>query len=179
MQPGKSHDKAWSREHFRRHVQEMFGAEDTSGIELFGLIRLLANLSDTLECQVGGERDLTGARMHLLMRLLGEEKAGKSGGLTPTELSHAQRVGKNTISALLRGLEEQGLIQRNLDARDRRVFRIQLTDDGRSLIKAAAPQRLERMNQMVAGLDAAQREQLISLLEKMRESILDYCRQSN
>lgn len=177
MNPDETHKKAWSREHFRRHLEEMFGAKDTSGIELLGMLRLLANLSETLEGQRCGENDLSGPRMHLLLRLLGEERAGNPNGLTPTELSHSQRVNKNTVSALLKGLEEQGLILRNLDARDRRIFRIQLTEQGREVIGSAAPYRMERMNQMVSELSPQEREQLLALLDRLRQSIINYSQQ--
>ncbi len=93
---------------------------------------------------------------------------GKPEGITPTELSHFQRVSKNTISALLRGLEEQGLIQRNLDSEDLRVFRIQLTDAGRALVLNTAPNRIAGLNKLLSGLNPEEREQLILLLEKLR-----------
>lgn len=51
-------------------------------------------------------------RWGLLMRLYIEEVSGNMSGLSPSQLSHYQHVSKNTVSALLRGLEEQGLIAR-------------------------------------------------------------------
>lgn len=177
MHPEEAHKKAWNREHFRRYLEEMFGAKDTSGIELLGMLRLLANLSETLEGQRTGVKELSGPRMHLLLRLLGEERAGNLDGLTPTELSHSQRVNKNSISALLKGLEDQGLIQRNLDPQDRRVFRIMLTGQGREVICAAAPHKMERMNQMVSELSRQEREQLLALLDRLRQSMVNYSQQ--
>ena len=64
-----------------------------------------------------------------------EEQRGKSLGLPPSYLSRCQDVTKNTISVLLRGLEDQGWIERTLDPDDRRVFRIRLTPAGRELIR--------------------------------------------
>ena len=173
MHPSKDHQKTWNREHIRRHLQELFGAQDTSGIELLSMIRFLAHLSETIEGDQASEGEPTGPRLRLLLRLLGDERAGNLDGLTPTALSHAQQVNKNTISSLLRGLEEQGLIQRNLDAKDYRVFRIQLTSAGRELIRSTAPQRMERLNQMAAGLSAEEREQVMALLDRLRQSMMD------
>ncbi len=111
-----------------------------------------------------------------MLRLLFEEQMGSPEGITPTVLSHSQRVSKNTISALLRGLEEQGLIQRNLDPKDLRVFRIQLTPTGRNLIMATAPGWVNDLNQMVSGLTPQEREQLFTLVNKLQHSLMSRVR---
>ena len=118
------------REHFRTQMKLVCGLDDISGIELASQIRVLGNLYDTVTGQNNEDGDISGPRWHVLMRLYGEEKQGNTQGITPTSLSHSHRVSKNTISALLRGLEEQGLIRRELDSTDRRIFRIQLTQAG-------------------------------------------------
>ncbi len=156
------------RAHMRGTLKTLFGVEDTSGVELFSLLRHLAHL-----CEPPDDKDLSGPRWRLMLHLLGEEHMGEGAGLTPTDLSHSQRVSKNTISALLRGLEEQGLIQRTLDPADYRLFRIQLTQAGREMIHASAPRRLARLNEMAAGLTSEERAQLTVLLEKLYHSMLE------
>ena len=158
--------------HLRHHIKALFAIEDTSGIELFSLIHLLSNLSEALECQQCGSDELSGPRWRLMVRLFAEESLGNREGVTPTSLSHFQRVSKNTISSLLRGLEDQGLIQRTLDPQDYRLFRIQLTQAGRDLIRTTAPERLAGLNRMAACLDVAEREQLVDLLEKLQHSLM-------
>jgi DNA-binding MarR family transcriptional regulator len=106
-----------------------------------------------------------------MMRLLVEEEMGNPEGVTPTVLSHFQRVSKNTVSALLRGLEEQGLIQRDLDPADLRVFRIQLTNAGRELVLKTTPRRIEWINELLGGLEPEERVQLAALLEKLSRTL--------
>jgi len=169
--------KEQEREQFLTHmrilIKTLFGIEDTSGVELFSLIRHLSQLGEALECQPADEKDLSGPRWRLMLHLAAEEHIGNSAGVTPTSISERQRVSKNTISALLRGLEEQGLIQRELDPADYRLFRIQLTPAGRDLIHATAPQRLNHLNQMAASLTYEEREQLMALLGKLHNALLD------
>jgi DNA-binding MarR family transcriptional regulator len=124
-------------------------------------------------CEPPDDKDLSGPRWRIMLHLLGQEHGGNTAGPTPTDLSNTQRVSKNTISALLRGLEEQGLIQRTLDPADYRVFRIQLTQAGREMIYATGPKRLKRLNQMASGLTREERTQLMALLEKLHRSMLD------
>jgi DNA-binding MarR family transcriptional regulator len=104
-----------------------------------------------------------------------EERCGTS-AVSPTQLSKAQNVSKNTISAHLRALEEQGLIIRELDAADRRQFRIRLSDAGRTLVRASIPGHIEFMNDLLAGLDADEVAQLQGLLEKLIRSLAEHRR---
>ena len=158
--------------HVRTQVRSLCGLDDTSGVELFSLMRMLMNLCAAIEAKTSGEDELSGPRWGLLLRLMAEEQRGNQAGITPTSLSHYQSVSKNTISALLRGLEEQGLIQRALDAEDYRVRRIQLTDAGRELVKTTAPKRMRHLNEMVSGLSGPECEQLIALLAKLFRSLM-------
>jgi DNA-binding MarR family transcriptional regulator len=172
MDPKCEHDHDQRRRRLLAMARDLFQIEDTSGIELIGLLHRTAHISELLDAQLSDELALSGPRWRLLLRLFGEEQMGNREGVTPTVLSQHQRVSKNTISALLRGLEEQGLIQRNLDSSDLRVFRIQLTDAGRELIKTTAPKRMEGLNQLLAGFSKEETRQLIALLEKLQANLM-------
>jgi DNA-binding MarR family transcriptional regulator len=162
------------RKHIREQVLMLFGIEESSGMELFFLLQSVAHLSRMLDSKLGDDKELSGPRWRLLLRLLIEEHRGHSAGCTPTELSQSQFVGKNTISALLRGLEGQGLIQRTLDAADLRTFRIQLTQSGRDYLRGAAPARVENLNRLFSGLDREEQARFTALLERLRRSLLQY-----
>lgn len=155
----------------REQLRELFNLENTQDIELFIILQRVAHLSRMLDSQLDGDIALSGPRWRLLIRLFAEERMGNMAGVTPTELSQSQRVSKNTISALLRGLETQGLIQRSLDPNDLRTFRIHLTESGREYLRCMAPGRLQTVNHMLSGLDDQEKEQLIALLEKLRHSL--------
>lgn len=171
-----SDDPEWDQlsSHIREHVRALFGIEDSSGMELFFLLQNVAHLSRMLDSRLGYDKELSGPRWRLLLRLLIEERRGDSTGCTPTDLSQSQRVGKNTISALLRGLEAQGLIGRSLDPSDLRTFRIQLTQSGRDYLRGAAPARVENLNLLFSGLDSEEQARLTVLLERLRRSLLQY-----
>ena len=139
------------------------------------MLQRAAHLSMLLDTQLDDDRELSAPRWRLLLRLLIEEALGNSAGISPTVLSRSQRVSKNTISALLRGLEAQGLIQRTLDAADRRAFRIQLTQDGRDYLHSTAPRRIEGLNRLPSALTPQEREQLTLLLEKLQRSLAEQC----
>ncbi len=171
MHPHAGHNLDQLRIHIHDHLKTIFNIEDSSSIELFVMLQRVAHLSRLLDDQPSGDLGLSGSRWRLLLRLLIEEELGNGAGLTPTVLSHSQRVSKNTISALLRGLEAQGLIQRALDSADLRAFRIQLTQAGRDYLHNTTPRRLEGLNRLLSGLDPQEREQLTMLLEKLQRSL--------
>lgn len=154
----------------RAHIREHVGPDQAYGIEIASLVRMVANQYETLAESQNQTVSLSGPRWGVLLRLMGEEKRGNF-GITPTLLSQGQNVSKNTISALLRGLEEQGLVSRELDPADRRVFRIHLTPKGRSLIHETTPQRMRWLNQLSAGLSTEEKQQLANLLTKLYCSI--------
>ena len=151
----------------------MFQVEDTTGIELFATLHHVARISEMMETQFEESQGLSGSRWRLLLRLRIEEEMGNREGLSPTVISQAHRVSKNTISSLLRGLEEQGLIQRNLDPDDLRVFRIQLTPAGRELVQRSAPQRIERLNRLLCGFEKEEMRQFIGMLTTLQHSLLE------
>lgn len=162
----------WMRASIYHHVQSLIGStEPVIGVELAALIRRIALLYELTASTPADTEDLSHARWGVLFRLLAETQHGNTEGLTPTYLSRCLHVSKNTVSALLRGLEAQGLIQRVLDPQDRRRFRIRLTEAGHTLVAASAPQRIAYLNQVIADLTPAEQEQLVALLTKLYRSL--------
>ncbi len=157
----------------RQKLMELFAMDDTLLLDLLIKLQRNAQLCDMLDTTITDGIELSGQRWRLMSRLYIEEQLGNREGITPTVLSLSQRVSKNTISSLLRGLEEQDLIHRNLDPSDRRAFRIQLTEQGRSLILKSAPGRVAGLKTIFSGLNKEEKEQLLSLLDKLHGSLLN------
>jgi DNA-binding MarR family transcriptional regulator len=164
-------------EHEQRHaevnrqMQKLFDVKDMSGAEVFLSLSRIVQLGEMYESHQSEGQGISAPRWRLMMYLFMREKVGHAGGVTPTEISHFQQVSKNTISSLLRGLEEQGFIEREIDPDDLRVFRIRLTDAGREHIISTAPKRIMGLNQLLADLTPEEIEQLQALLSKVRRSL--------
>lgn len=58
-------------------------------------------------------------------------------GISQQELAHKLLVGRSNMSMLLPQLEKRGLIERRPDARDKRVLRLHLTDEGKAITEQA------------------------------------------
>jgi DNA-binding MarR family transcriptional regulator len=161
-----------NREEFHRMLAA-HGITDPQGVELPRLIKLVANAYETTLADFMRDENLSGPRFRLLLRLYMEEKQG-SEAVSPTYLSQTQNVSKNTISALLRSLEEQGLIERSLDPDDRRQFNIRLSPAGRDLVQTVTPEHVTFLNRLISELDEAEQEQLVTLLVKLHRSVLTH-----
>jgi len=160
------------------HPQDAFhqllaacGIADAHGMEVLRLVHMVANTYENVMAARMHDDKLSAPRWRLLLRLMLEEQRGAP-CVHPTQLSKSQHVSKNTISAHLRSLEEQGLIERELDPDDRRQFRIRLSGVGRTLIRNATPGHMAFLNQLTAELTPDEREQLKALLAKLHRSLL-------
>jgi DNA-binding MarR family transcriptional regulator len=155
----------------REMVQRFAGNVDPSGVEIGRLVRMVCNLYEARIDEALREQGLSGPRWGLLLRMFAEEQRGHAGGMSPTHLSRCQNVSKNTISSLIGGLEEQGLVARELDREDKRVFRIHLTEEARELVREHAPEHIGYLNALADGLSREEREHLIGLLDKLATSL--------
>ncbi len=157
------------RAHFHRMLAE-HGITDPQGVELPRLIKLVSNAYESVMSDFMRDENLTGPRFRLLLRLYMEERQGQA-DVSPTYLSKTQNVSKNTISSLLRSLEDQALIERSLDPDDRRQFNIRLSPAGRELVKASTPEHVAFYNQLLSDLSKDEQNQLADLLVKLHGSV--------
>lgn len=92
-------------------------------------------------------------------------------GSTQKELAAHSGRDKGQLARLIAGLRERGLLDGEADAADRRSIRLQLTAEGRAVQQALQRQARRASEQAVAGLDGAERRQLVLLLGKLRERL--------
>jgi DNA-binding MarR family transcriptional regulator len=154
-------------EQIRQAVAEITGLDDLTTFDLMGALRHVNHLIGQYIEQHVKESDLSVARQRLLMRLMISERIDQK--VSPSKLSEEQRVGRNTISALLNGLEDQQLIERAIDPEDRRRHYIQLTDAGREVAEVYAPRLATHADDMFAALTLEERKTLLVLLCKVRD----------
>jgi DNA-binding MarR family transcriptional regulator len=101
--------------------------------------------------------------------MISEDYEGKV-GLNPSEISERQGTGRNTISALIRDLEGDGLIERTLDLQDRRKFNIRLTPAGKEKVGQHSKNHLETIANCFDILDHDEKIYLAKLIARLRQS---------
>jgi DNA-binding MarR family transcriptional regulator len=125
------------------------------------------------------ESGFSSAQYRVLMSLLFDEWLGHHDGMNPSEISDQQGTGRNTVSALIRSLEEDGLIERRLDERDRRRFNIGLTEDGRQRVRQQANSYMQFTDAIFAAFTPEEMETFSNLLQKLTHCAHTFKEQAN
>lgn len=74
---------------------------------------------------------------------------------------------KATMGAVLDRLQAKGLVERVADVADRRSWRLRLTPAGTALLERLVPRVAQLQEELLAPLTAAERAQLMGLLERL------------
>lgn len=94
-------------------------------------------------------------------------RAGDAQGLTPTDLYRALMLSSGAMTHRLDKLEAAGLIERREDARDRRGYRIALTEKGRALIDEAVTAHVANEERLISLLSDDEKRALNAVLKKL------------
>ena len=109
-------------------------------------------------------------RQFQLLWLLNER-----GPLGQRELGQLMEIDPSILVTLLNPLEAEGLLSRRRDPLDRRRHLVTLTAQGERRLAAAAHAQREAEDELFAGLDERQREELRVLLTALKDSLSSEC----
>ncbi|GAB2721784.1 hypothetical protein GCM10027089_52150 [Nocardia thraciensis] len=132
---------------------------DTEPVAVIGRINRCAALLQQVTDAPLGQADLTRPEFDILcaLRRVGAE-------LTPGRLARETFASPAAVTKRVRGLEDRDLVSRRIDARDRRVAHLGLTDAGRGLVDRVLPQQLSYEHNLLSGLPAGARAELAAIL---------------
>ena len=108
---------------------------------------------------------MTRAQWAVLVRLEREP------GITQSRLAALTDVEPITIGRLVDRLEANGLIERQADRDDRRIWRLTLTRKSAAIFRQIAAFRRELHEDMAHGLDEASLGTLVGCLQRMRANL--------
>jgi DNA-binding MarR family transcriptional regulator len=112
-----------------------------------------------------GPHDIT----HMDSKVLGF--FGRHPGATQSDLAQHSGRDKAQLARLIKGLRGRGLLAAEADAEDRRHLRLSLTSDGRRVQRTLHQQGRRLSARAGAGLNAAEREQLMALLLRLKANL--------
>lgn len=92
-------------------------------------------------------------------------------GLHQTELALCTNRNRANVTRILDILERESIVERRDDANDRRVFRIYLTDKGKSLREATARCAEQSIKDSLEGLTKDEIDTCIKVLLKIKSNV--------
>ena len=93
---------------------------------------------------------------------------GAAEGITQQELADSLLVTKGNVAQLLGRMEERGLILRQREGRNNRLF---LTDEGRRLFAEVVPAHEDLIDEQLYALSQEERKRLHELLRKLDRAL--------
>ncbi len=112
------------------------------------------------------EINLTRAQWWVLTHLF------RGDGVTQTELAETLEIEKPTLGRLLDRLEEKGWVRREHDARDRRVWRVHLTEEVEPALRTMRALAGELRRDALSGISVAERERFVDTLLAIKANLL-------
>jgi DNA-binding MarR family transcriptional regulator len=94
-----------------------------------------------------------------------------SEGLSTSQLAGRLLASKGNITRLLDRMEQDGLITRRQEQRDRRISRIHLSANGADLFGRMAPVHERWCHDLFSHIDTRQKEQLVRLLRTVKRDL--------
>jgi MarR family 2-MHQ and catechol resistance regulon transcriptional repressor len=95
------------------------------------------------------------------------EYLGDTGPHIMRELAEHLRLAVNSVTTLVDNLEKKQIVRRQRSTEDRRVVRVELTDEGRAAYHGALREKMQFLRNMLAALTEEEQEILIVLFRKI------------
>ena len=95
----------------------------------------------------------------------------KQGVMTASEISEHGKIPYSKVYETLNSLEKKGFLKRMKDPSDRRVNRLVLTEEGKSVVSKAYPLMLKRYEFFVNSISKKELDKITPVLEKLYRSI--------
>jgi MarR family transcriptional regulator, lower aerobic nicotinate degradation pathway regulator len=130
------------------------------------LVTWQASKASTLGARLFARRLPLGARADFAVLAALEEY----GALSQAEIGRRLGLDRNDVNGILNRLENGHQVGRQSDPADRRRNVVTLTGDGRRYLEDIQRSTDAVQDELLAGLDAAEREQLHALLAKLLDS---------
>jgi DNA-binding MarR family transcriptional regulator len=96
----------------------------------------------------------------------------RNDGVTQSELAELLEIEKPTLGRLLDRLEAKGWVRREPDSRDRRAWRVHLTDAVEPAMRKLRKVAAELRSDALAGLSAQERERFIDTLLAVKANLV-------
>ena len=93
------------------------------------------------------------------------------GEMTQQTIAYIIQKDKNSVTQFIDNLEKKGLVQRSVDAADRRVNNIKLSKEGKAMKDNTKAVAIEAFNRIVEGIPEADLQTFVEVLNRACDNI--------
>ena len=147
----------------RELTKDIIGVEPTAIFTAMRTLEVADALAAAVESNLRHQFGLSVGRFSLVTILHRYSESE----LTPSDLAQRAGVTRATVTGLLDGLEEDGLVERKAHSTDRRRIALQLTEAGKAFIARLIPAYAPRLSAVASGLSEKERRHFLRLLDKI------------
>lgn len=150
-----------------RKLLPQYAGDEIEALECYLLLlRAVNDMIQPVEALLA-EKRLSRGRLSVLLRLLREHPHA----VAASTLAHDCGVRQATMTGLLQGLVNAGLVRRQIDRHDKRVSLVNLTPQGIRVMDQLLPRYFLQLERLSAGMSQKQRTALIKLLREFIQSV--------
>ncbi|KAF5052081.1 MarR family protein [anaerobic digester metagenome] len=131
------------------------------------LLRTVADVSKVLEDHFQ-EYEISEGKFTILMLLYRQSDYQ----LSPIELSKKAEVTKGTMTGLIAGLENQGLVEKQTNESDKRSYLVKLSSKGLKLLNDILPEHYKLIGEIMSVLDDNQLKEMSSSLNLISKKLV-------
>lgn len=131
------------------------------------LLRTVADVSKVLEDHFQ-EYEISEGKFTILMLLYRQSDYQ----LSPIELSKKAEVTKGTMTGLIAGLENQGLVEKQTNESDKRSYLVKLSSKGLKLLNDILPEHYKLIGEIMSVLDDDQLKEMSSSLNLISKKLV-------
>lgn len=103
---------------------------------------------------------------YLVLDILWEKQS-----LSQQNIADIIQKDKNSVTKIIDSLEKKNLVKRVVDKHDRRINKIELTDEAVALEKTTTDVAIKFMNDVVEGIDKQELDNFVKVMLQMKENL--------
>lgn len=103
---------------------------------------------------------------YLVLDILWEQQS-----LSQQKIADIIQKDKNSVTKIIDSLEKKNLVRRVVDKNDRRINRIELTEDAEALSKLTTEVAIDFMNDVVRGVDEQDLDNFVKVMLQMKNNL--------
>lgn len=145
----------------KKMAQHVADVDTSAVLTMFKILETGNIIQQKIMDPLEKDYDLSGSKLSVLMMLYNNDNQP----MTPSLMAEKLHVSRANISAMLKRMERDELIEIRGQVNDARIKEVYLINKGKELLDSVLPKHYQRIHQLMEALNEPNRRKLIALLD--------------